>query len=275
MPRAGTGRRRPGQVPRSLNGTMSRPPNGTQKENFPQSQAVPVTARQRSARRSPRQPARDPAGPRPRPPRPCPRTGAVEDLLPGATAGPRRSPPRSACRRGRRCPAGSGPGDEREQREVVGRVPPGGVEEQARVAAEPPPDPGEIGDARVREDERRTRVPFGEHQRVAAEGADPGTGVDRHRQPALGRGCENGRDPGMTQVEPLRPRVQLDPRAPAARHRSSSRTGSVCGSTRQNGTSRPPEAAAAASTASFASRYPARSISENTAARPPPAPARR
>jgi hypothetical protein len=58
---------------------------------------------------------------------------------------------------------------EREQGKVVGRVPPGGVEEEVRVVVEPPPDPGEVGDADERKYERRLWIPLAERQRVAAE----------------------------------------------------------------------------------------------------------
>src|SRR3954447_15200788 len=59
------------------------------------------------------------------------------------------------------------------------------------------------------------------------------------------------------------------PRAPASRQRSASRSGSWRGSTRQNATSWPPEAAAWASTRSFAAEYPFGSASGKTTPRPP------
>jgi hypothetical protein len=58
---------------------------------------------------------------------------------------------------------------ERKECEVVGWVPPGGVEEQARMVGEPPPDPGEVGDGEVREHDGRLGIALAERQRVAAE----------------------------------------------------------------------------------------------------------
>ena len=47
------------------------------------------------------------------------------------------------------------------------------------------PEPGEVGDRRVGEDELRPRVALRQLQRVAPERRDPAPGVDQDRHPAL------------------------------------------------------------------------------------------
>ncbi len=77
------------------------------------------------------------------------------------------------------------------------------------MVVEPTPDPGEVGDADVRQDERRLRIPLAERQRVAAEGGDPEPGVDDHGQSPLRGDRQHRRHTRMPQIEPLRPRMQL------------------------------------------------------------------
>ncbi len=61
----------------------------------------------------------------------------------------------------------------------------------------------------MRKHERRLGIALTERQRVAAERGDPETGVDDHGQPALRGEREHGCHARMTEIEPLRPRMQL------------------------------------------------------------------
>lgn len=102
--------------------------------------------------------------------------------------------------------------DQREQRELIGGVPPGGVEEQVALAGGLAPDPGEIGDRQVREDDRGTRERSRELERAASQRWNPAAGVHDDREAPLVR--ERG-DPANRQVaqsEALSARVQLDSR---------------------------------------------------------------
>ena len=76
---------------------------------------------------------------------------------------------------------------EREQRDEVDGVPPRRVDEHVRVRRQHAPQPREVGDRGVREDQRRVRVALGEPHGVLPERRDPAAGVDQHRHAALVR----------------------------------------------------------------------------------------
>ncbi len=99
---------------------------------------------------------------------------------------------------------------EREQRDQVGRRPPRGVDEQVRMLRQHPPEPGEVGDRGVREDQPRARELAAEAHRVLAERRDPSPRVDQDRHAPLVRERHHLADGRLGQREPLRPRVQLD-----------------------------------------------------------------
>ena len=115
-----------------------------------------------------------------------------------------------------------------------------------------PPDPGQVADPGVGEDQPGVRELLGELDGVQAEGRDAAAGVDQHRQRALVGERDQGPDRRVIERELLGAGMQLDPRAPASSARSASGRGSSCGLTRQNGTSSPSGSRAAASTASLA-----------------------
>ena len=71
--------------------------------------------------------------------------------------------------------------DQCEQRELIGCVPPGGVEEQVGLAGGRTPDPCQIGDREVREDDRSVRERPGQCNYVPAERWDPSPGVHDDR----------------------------------------------------------------------------------------------
>ena len=82
-------------------------------------------------------------------------------------------------------------GDEREQRLQVGRHPPGGVEQQVGVVARHPPDPRQVADRGVGEDDPRVGKLARELHGVAAQGRDAAAGVDQDREAALvGEGAQ-------------------------------------------------------------------------------------
>ena len=69
--------------------------------------------------------------------------------------------------------------------------------------------------AGVGEDQRNPRVVARERERVRSQRRDPPAGVDDDRQPALVREVEDPADRGIVEPEPLRARMQLDPRRAA------------------------------------------------------------
>ncbi len=73
------------------------------------------------------------------------------------------------------------------------------------------PQPGEVRDRGVGEDQRRVRVALGEPDGVLPERGDPAAGVDQHRQAALVRERDELADDRLVHPELLRARVQLDP----------------------------------------------------------------
>ena len=102
------------------------------------------------------------------------------------------------------CPVGrvAGPDDlpgrhQAEQRHQVGRVPPGGVDEQVRVTSGiSRQSQARSLTARVGEDQVGARVALGQLQRVAAERRDAAAGVDQDRDAALvGEGDQLARPP--------------------------------------------------------------------------------
>ena len=105
--------------------------------------------------------------------------------------------------------------DQREQRELIGGVPPGGVEEQVALPGGLAPDPGQVGDRGVREDQRDPRVGARELERVPSERGDAPAGVHDDRQPALVGHGEDPADRRVAQPEPLGARMQLDARRAA------------------------------------------------------------
>ncbi len=109
---------------------------------------------------------------------------------------------------------------EREQRLHVGRHPPGGVEQQVRVVRRDAPDPRQVADAGVGEDQPRVREVLGELDRVQAERRDAAAGVDQHRQRALVGERDQLAHLGVVERELSARGCSLIPRAPAARHRS-------------------------------------------------------
>ena len=142
---------------------------------------------------------------------------------------------------------------EREHREHVGGRPPRGVDEQVRVVGQLAPQPREVGDRAVGEDQPRVGELAREPHGVLPERRDAAPGVDQHRRLALVRGRDELAHRRLGERELLRPRVQLDAVAPASRQRRASATapGSF-GCTRHSARRRPPEAATASSTASLA-----------------------
>ena len=85
------------------------------------------------------------------------------------------------------------------------------VEQQVGVVSGHAPDPREVADPGVGEDQTRLRELAGQLHGVEPQGRDPASGVDQHRKRALvGEGAELAH-PGMIERELLGPGVQLDP----------------------------------------------------------------
>ena len=76
------------------------------------------------------------------------------------------------------------------------------------------PDPGEIRDAGVREDQAQVRVARAHLDRVPAEGRDAAAGVAEDRQPPLVGEREHGGQVGVVEIEALGARVKLDAARP-------------------------------------------------------------
>ena len=90
-------------------------------------------------------------------------------------------------------------------------MPPRRVDEEVRVIRRDSPDPAQVADRRVGEDDPRVREAAGERDRVAREGRDPAAGVHEHGQPPLVCEREQRLDLRVRELEALRPRVELDP----------------------------------------------------------------
>ncbi len=101
--------------------------------------------------------------------------------------------------------------DEREQRPQVRGVPPGRVEVDVGVVGQLAPEPGEVGDAGVGEDDRRPAVAPGQIGEGLSKGADPCAGVNQDRRRRLCGGGEDPVDVRVLEPEVLAARVQLDP----------------------------------------------------------------
>ena len=142
---------------------------------------------------------------------------------------------------------------QREQRLQVARRPPGRVEEEVRVGRRLAPDPGQVGDAGVREDQPQAGVARADLDRVAAERGDAAAGVAEDRQPLLVGQREHVLERRVVEVEALRARVQLDAASAvgerAARLLERARRAGRAGRT---GTAARSLAAASATTMSFA-----------------------
>ena len=115
--------------------------------------------------------------------------------------------------------------DQREQRLEVGRHPPRGVEQQVREIGGHAPDPGQIADAGVGEDQAGVRELLGQLDRVQAERRDAAAGVDQHRQRALVGERDQGPHDRMIERELLGAGMQLDPACAGGQARSASATG--------------------------------------------------
>jgi hypothetical protein len=76
------------------------------------------------------------------------------------------------------------------------------------------PEPAEVGDAVVSEDERQLGVTGADGQRVTAQGRDAAPGMGQHRAAAFGRHGEHGLEALVVEPEALGARVELD--APGA-----------------------------------------------------------
>ncbi len=101
-------------------------------------------------------------------------------------------------------------GREREQGEQVGGAPPGRVEEEAGVRRRLGPDPGEVGDRGVGEDQGSSRVALGEAEGVSAQAGDPSSGVHDDRRTPLSGQREDLSHRRIGQQKALRPWVELD-----------------------------------------------------------------
>ena len=119
-----------------------------------------------------------------------------------------------------------GRGREREQGDEVDRVPPRRVDQHVRVRRQHAPQPREIRDRGVGEDQRGVRVALRELHGQLAEGRDAAPGVDQHRHsPLAGQRDELGHR-RLAHPELLGARVELDParagveRAPRLRERA-------------------------------------------------------
>src|SRR5207248_4239205 len=99
---------------------------------------------------------------------------------------------------------------QRKEGEQVSGAPPGRVEEQIRVVGGIAPDPAEVADSRVGEDDPRVREPLAEVERVAPERGDSAPGVNDHRHPALVRYGEDRLGIWLLEAEVLGARVKLD-----------------------------------------------------------------
>ena len=102
-------------------------------------------------------------------------------------------------------------GDVAEDVEQVDGAPDGGVEEDARLAAEALGERGQVGDARVGDDQLRLRVRVDEAREVVGDRRQAASAVDEDRNPPLGGQLEDRRKPLVVEEEALRARMELDP----------------------------------------------------------------
>ena len=101
--------------------------------------------------------------------------------------------------------------DARVEIEHVHGSPDRGVEVDAGVAGERVRECCEIGDAAVRDDERRPRMAVDDPMQVVGNRRQPSPAVDEDRHAPLSRQREDRRESLVVQEELLSPRVQLDP----------------------------------------------------------------
>ena len=94
--------------------------------------------------------------------------------------------------------------------EQVDRAPRRGVEEDALAAGHAACELGEVGDAGVRDDQRRLRVAVDERAQPVGDRRQAAAAVDQDRHAPLGGDLEDGREPLVGGGELLRARVQLD-----------------------------------------------------------------
>ena len=115
------------------------------------------------------------------------------------------------------------------------------------------PDPGEVGDAGVGEDQAQPGMARADLDGVAAERRDAAAGVAEDREAVLVGEGEHVLEVGMVEVEALGARVELDPACARCRGSGAPRRAARrCGSSRQNANRRPSLAAASAATTSLA-----------------------
>ena len=95
--------------------------------------------------------------------------------------------------------------------EQVDRAPGRGVEEHVFAARHRLREVGQVGDARVGDDQRRVRARLDESGEARRDRRQAAAAVDQDRHPALLREREDGREALVGRVESLRPRVELDP----------------------------------------------------------------
>ena len=98
-----------------------------------------------------------------------------------------------------------------EHVEQVDRAPDGGVEEDARLAAEALGERGQVGDPAVGDDQLRLGVGLDEPREVVGDRREAAAAVDQDRDAALGGELEDRREPLVVQEEALRARMELDP----------------------------------------------------------------
>ena len=97
-----------------------------------------------------------------------------------------------------------------EEVEEVDGAPDRGVEEDARLARETTRQPGQVGDARVGDDQLRLRISVGEAPEVVRDRRQAATAVDEDRNLPLGRQREHGCQSLVVEQEALGARVELD-----------------------------------------------------------------
>ena len=100
---------------------------------------------------------------------------------------------------------------QREQRDQITRIPPGGVEEEVGMGRNLLPEPAEVGDPGMSEDDRTVAMRLGQSENRRAERADAEPGVNQNRHSRLGGDGEDLLDSGMVEPEALRAGMKLDP----------------------------------------------------------------
>ena len=104
------------------------------------------------------------------------------------------------------------------------------------------------------QDQLRVGELAAERDGVLPERRDPAAGVDQHRHAPLVRERDEAAHGGLVEAELLGARVQLDPARAGVQRARGLATAPSRGSTRQYGTTVPPDASAAPITKSLASR---------------------